>query len=487
METIRVLARDKKAEISFQTKINVSPVESIQSIATSIIFQYIESWQNWLKQIDALSYALPKKEHTYIERFMEFSKSLESILFGSFSISFSHETIWVLDKEFMELPVEILKTKSSQIFYRNIRSTLIPPANRIGKDFLFVENHYDADSLLAELKREREEITELWDLKKSTYRELIGASCTRTRFIEKITSAKVLHYSGHSFEDGLWFIEDSHLGISDISSLNLSNLKLVSLNSCSSAIGLARGFLEAGAKECVGFLGPVRNDISRSAGTIFWEWYLKSGSASLSAQRVREDLQVLHGEGYPAAYQFVHFGIPEKEKLFFTNKRNILVSLLVLFLIIFLFYFSKNYYKTSEPIINKVEGELNSPIPERGKKDWEAHKDSKNHIETHSKNVPKKEKIIDHKKIYSQVEKSSPKNDINNTVVQKYIYNDSSDSRVEKYISALNSNKLKIMIRRYLQKEDPLVSMEKKSEKIEKILESTESEELIEYKLRELE
>ena len=43
------------------------------------------------------------------------------------------------------------------------------------------------------------------------------------------------------------------------------------------------------------------------------------------------------------------------------------------------------------------------------------------------------------------------------------------------------------MIRRYLQKEDPLVSMEKKSEKIEKILESTESEELIEYKLRELE
>ena len=126
---------------------------------------------------------------------MEFSKSLESILFGSFSISFSHETIWVLDKEFMELPVEILKTKSNQIFYRNIRSTLIPPANRIGKDFLFVENHYDADSLLAELKREREEITELWYLKKSTYRELIGASFTRTRFIEKITRAKVLHYS----------------------------------------------------------------------------------------------------------------------------------------------------------------------------------------------------------------------------------------------------------------------------------------------------
>jgi hypothetical protein len=154
---------------------------------------------------------------------------------------------------------------------------------------------------------------------------------------------------------------------------------------------------------------------------------------------------------------------------------------------IFLFYFSKNNDKAIEPISIKIEGDLNSPISERGKKDSESHKDRTNHIETHSKNVPNKEKKIDHKNYYSQVEKILPKNDINNTVVQKYIYNDSSDSRVEKYISALNSNKLKIMIRRYLQKDDPIVSREKKREKLEKILESTESEELIKYKLRELE
>ncbi|NBU98696.1 MAG: CHAT domain-containing protein, partial [Spirochaetia bacterium] len=105
---------------------------------------------------------------------------------------------------------------------------------------------------------ERKEILEYWSTNNISYKELKGASCTRARFIEKIASVRVLHYSGHSFEDGLWFSDISKLEISDLSSLNLSNLELVSLNSCSSAIGLARGFLEAGAKECVGFLGPVR-------------------------------------------------------------------------------------------------------------------------------------------------------------------------------------------------------------------------------------
>lgn len=152
-----------------------------------------------------------------------------------------------------------------------------------------------------------------------------------------------------------------------------------------------------------------------------------------------------------------------------------------------MYYSSKNYYKSIEPISIKVKEDINSPIPEMVIKDREPHKDSNNHIKTHSKNASKKEKAIDHEITYNRIDNSLPKNDINNTIVQKYIYNDSSDSRVEKYISALNSNKLKIMIRRYLQKEDPLVSMEKKREKIEKILESTESEELIEYKLRELE
>ena len=61
------------------------------------------------------------------------------------------------------------------------------------------------------------------------------------------------------------------------------------------------------------------------------------------------------------------------------------------------------------------------------------------------------------------------------------------ESRLEKYIMALTSEKLKKEIQKYLKKRDRLVTLDRKREKIEEILESNESEELIEYKVRELE
>ena len=500
METIRVLAREQKAEIFFQTRSKASPVESIHKVSSSIILDYIESWQNWLKQIDALSYALPEKDIHYMERFNEFSKSLSSILFGNFSIPFSHETVWIIDKEFMELPVEILKDSPKQIFYRNIRSTQIPPSDKVGEDLLYIENHYDAEKLLEELNRERIEITEFWDLKKISYRELIGASCTRARFIEKITSAKVVHYSGHSFEDGLWFIDESYLGISDISSLNLSNLDLVSLNSCSSAIGLARGFLEAGVRECVGFLGPVRNDISREAGTIFWDWYLKSGSASLSVQKVRDILQSQHGMGYPAAFQFVHFGIPRKRKLFGNKKFVIGVSSLLgfLFFSLYLFYFYSYKNEPKLELIKNQQKETTTQSLEYIEKEQEFEKSNTSQEKYPIKSIYPKEKKLN---FNNNKEKGTNKNfndpviskPVKNYDIEKYnIYTSNEqvnplESRLEKYIVALTSEKLKKDIWNYLKKRDPLVSLDRKREKIEKILESTDSEELIEYKLRDLE
>ena len=61
------------------------------------------------------------------------------------------------------------------------------------------------------------------------------------------------------------------------------------------------------------------------------------------------------------------------------------------------------------------------------------------------------------------------------------------ESRLENYIMALSSKKLKKDIWNYLKKRDPLVTLDRKREKIEKILESNESEEFIEYKVRDLE
>ncbi len=498
METIRVLSRDNKVEVFIQSRKEDSPVESIHSVSLSIINEFIESWENWLKQIDALSYALPDKNHNYIDRFTEFSKSLQSVLFGRYPVVLSNDVVWILDSEFMPLPIEILKVSIEQRFYRNIRSLRIPPSDKKGKEYLYVENHFSAKSLLMEMGLEREEILEIWDSKNVLYKELKGISCTRVRFIEKITNAKVLHYSGHSFEDGLWFSEDSKLEISDLSSLNLSNLKLVSLNSCSSAIGLARGFLEAGARECVGFLGPIRNDISRQSGKIFWENYSSTNSASLAVERVRQELQHIHGEGFPAAFQFVHFGIPEKEKPFWLKIRKSIIALIFLILLFSSSIFIKYHHKNEEPrLIDNDKEEINPPIVDKSITYTEPQKSSTLRRETHPKKIDNKEKewnlsiikekVILQKESKKYSEKQIPKREENTISIHNYSNDDHSQSRLEKYISALSSDNLKASIRRYLKKEDPLVSQERRREKIEKILESTESEELIEYKLRELE
>ena len=493
METIRVLSREEKVEIFFQTRNEISPVESIHTVSISIIHDFIESWQNWLKQIDALSFALPDINHNYIDRFTEFSKSLQSILFGNHPIQFSVSLVWVMDEELMTLPVEILKIHKEQRFYRNIRSRHIPPVGKKAENFLFVENHYSAEELLSEMSLERNEILEFWESKGITYKELKGANCTRGRFIEKITSIKVVHYCGHSFEDGIWFNDQSRLEISDLSYLNLSNLELVSLNSCSSAIGLARGFLEAGARECVGFLGPVRNDISRQVGKIFWETYCITNSASLAVEKVRHVLQKIHGEGFPAAFQFVHFGIPEsKSKNWFQNKKLIFSILLGLGLINFLFYkfFTSSLLDTGSNGIelndnNKVIKIKDEESILQNEAENEKRDDFVSIITKHKNSKP----VINKKSVYKDIESKTKiiEEKIDNIPIKNYIFTDVSNERLEKYISALNSERLKNNIWKYINKKDPIVNMEKKREKIEKILESTESEELIEYKLRELE
>jgi hypothetical protein len=498
VETIRVISRDKKVEVFIQSRKEDSPVESIHSVSLSIIYEFIESWQNWLKQIDALSYALPEKNHNYKDRFTEFSISLQSILFGKYPVKFSKVVVWILDSELMSLPIEILKLEDEQRFYRNIRSSHIPPNGKKGDDYLYIENQYSAESLLTEMGLEREEILEFWESKSLSYKELRGISCTRARFIEKISSVKVLHYSGHSFEDGLWFSEDSKLEISDLSSLNLSNLKLVSLNSCSSAIGLARGFLEAGARECVGFLGPVRNDISRQSGKIFWENYSSTNSASLAVETVRQKLQHIHGEGFPAAFQFVHFGVPVKDKSFSKKKRILLFSFFATFLLAIVFFLLKSSYFLSEPNPSRIEKEDSKKttidlIPNKSEiqeKPLSLKKSQSKVISNRERIISssnKKEMMIVPKETEKKIDKSTMKKEKETNIVQNYSFIDSSEARLEKYISALSSDKLKVSIHRYLQKKDPLVSMERKREKMEKILESTESEELIEYKLRELE
>lgn len=493
MQFIRVLIKDSHVEVSFESGDRKLPVESIQKINLQIVLDYLENWQNWVKQMDALSFALPGEENDYTSRFQEFQSTLYSLLFGNLSNSLDEkEIVWILDSELMSLPVEILQNRTEQIFYRNIRTVFIPPTNLKGEGYLYVENHYDASSLMQKMIAEREEILGTWDRDNILYKQIIGAGCTRIRFIEKITGVTVLHYSGHSFENGIYFTDGAFLNYTDLSTMNLSNLNLVSLNSCSSAIGLARGFLEAGAKECIGFLGPIRNDLSYEIGKIFWEKYRTTNNAGYSVLETRKLLEEKYGKGFPALYQFVHFGTPKrieknKKKLiyFLLSSFSLLLSILMLYKLVFV-----NKYKEEdrkETIIPIKPVKESNTTPETKDIVKQKVKETQTiEIKTLTKNPKKQVKLEKPGKSeqISIIKKESFPKETENKVLEYYI--PQQQPRIHKYIDALQSNSLKQKIRRYLNKEDTLYTYEKKVEVLEKILEFTDSEDLIEYKLGNL-
>lgn len=472
METIRILVKENQVEIFFQTKNDSSPVELIHVVQLSIIEEFIESWENWIRQCDIISFASTNKVHNFRNRLSEFSNSLESILFGNLPIQSQKKIVWILDDKIASLPVEILKISSDQVYYRNIRSNQRPPVGRKNQEtILFVENHYRAEKILEQLTEEREDIINIFNENKVKYKEIMGAGCSRIRFLEKAASASILHYAGHSFSRGIRFSDSSELNNSELSTFNLSNLKLVSLNSCSSAIGLARAFLKAGALECVGFLGPVRNDVSRVAGKIFWEAYFELNSVTLAVERVRDELQKEYGDGYPGAFQFVHFGVPRNKE----RKQNLLfTSIFFLFLGIASALSVVTLLQNSENKTNILNEPLSSPTevtPEKSK--YTPQKSQKFQSEPRN-STPKKQKPL-------------VKESLN---IEKIIIyeNNPVDRRdkLENYIMSLESPILRRKIRAYLGKIDPLVSKEKKIQKVQDILENNDSEEMIEYKLRQI-
>ncbi|WP_134152090.1 CHAT domain-containing protein [Leptospira meyeri] len=330
------------------------------------------------------------------------------------------------------------------------------------------------------MKEEREEVVKIWNKNRLVSKQLVGYGLTKNRLLEKISSMKYIHYSGHSYRDGIYLSDDIILDAETIASFDLSNVQLVYFNSCSSATLLANAFLQAGAKEVVGYLGDVRNDVAREAGKGFWSEFLKSRSSSFALKVVRSILEMKFGKGYPGAYQLVHFGeySPANQFGYIPSLKKIYSSGIILFLafVVYLSFFKEENTKYQELEMVFVPAKNSS---------------GENKSIAIRKNSKLKTESIDSLKVIDK-KYSRPNSNIESAQVdkEKDVSNAQEKSKIgnlERFLDQHHSEELKKEVYDYLNDKSSIsVPKEKREEELIRILTTEEDSELIRYRLRQL-
>lgn len=104
--------------------------------------------------------------------------------------------------------------------------------------------------------------------------------------IARLHQARIFYYAGHTEAGAIPLWKRERLTPNEIKHQNLSNLDIVFVNGCDSAVksstsnpGLPEAFLMAGAKNFVGYSIPVSNQIAALVSESFWRFLPRHGVA----------------------------------------------------------------------------------------------------------------------------------------------------------------------------------------------------------------
>jgi CHAT domain-containing protein len=164
----------------------------------------------------------------------------------------------------------------------------------------------DPDTKSARLQYSRDEAEKVAAMHAATL--VTGKDATRQRFIDAVQRSALVHYAGHADSDlqsyGALLLAESNgdlglLGASDIERLDLrEHAPLVVLSACGTFRGtashvagmpsLARAFLKAGAREVVGTLWEVDDDLAAQLFLRFHDHLVRSDAAPARALRAAQ-------------------------------------------------------------------------------------------------------------------------------------------------------------------------------------------------------
>jgi len=293
--------------------------ELTHKFLASYAIELKKSWENFI--LVSYQNSQSKKNHNQDEhwnKILEYSRTWESLLFGGKTwIKQKYKNIqFITDPEWNNIPFEILPDAAKKIdknpmfiseskeIFRSIRSNSEPIQGKYNsnrKFLLWVPKQKDPN-LEYSISREKEIIENNLDQQNVDFDSITHVGTSSSLFFSKLSNYELLHFAGHTEADYIPLFTGKKIFFKDITTLDLSNLKVVFWNSCYSATqnndidGLSRKFLQSGVQHFIGFLGPILTGQAEEAGIVFWDTYFKTRDPVKSVKIVRNKLREKFGK-----------------------------------------------------------------------------------------------------------------------------------------------------------------------------------------------
>jgi hypothetical protein len=357
-----IIEKDKDNYQLFWNSDKYSTYEPLFIINKHLLIDFTKEWEIFIHRIYPLKKLKTKSdwEREVIPQFYQKSQLLSNILFQDHYEVFiktilNHTKIlFILEQEISNLPLEILiyKEKSNNDFdclYQNFkifRQIRINPT-KIKNSYKNNSNNFMIYIQDINLSYVHKELNSLLDILKKNHipKLLINNNITKIKFLEKLTNSKYFHFIGHMSKNEI-ILNQEIIKKEEIESLNLSNLKIVFLNSCKSTYQnddisyLAKSFIIAGTKHIVGFQNIIDDEIAEFISSSFWKSYFRNLQPIEDIiYEIKQTIINEKGKLEPALFLLQYYGTSEKEipynKKSYKIKKQHLLTLL-LFLLIFI-------------------------------------------------------------------------------------------------------------------------------------------------------
>lgn len=321
---IRILTKYKVTEIPdgecfWEETKKGQTVEITNPFSGRQLEDFYADWSKFVHRIFSQTCSVEE----FFEKINTKQKLLKSILFGKNEIPTNLKIHFVVDPEFSFLPLEILKQKDQFAF----QGTWFRRSIRVGvfsetqlskrKNFFLVCNPYLSE-LQASVKEECEHLLGIFP---ESTRVLNQGNFTKVRFLEELSTAHYIHYSGHTTKQGIPLPGSENPLSEEIKNLDLKHVELIFMNSCYSAFdsvglsSLTTCFLKAGAKNTIGFLNPIETDLAKKIGIQFWKECLKTKNVKKSFQKIQKSLWEGNPKEIMAGISLVHFSLEPPRSL----------------------------------------------------------------------------------------------------------------------------------------------------------------------------
>lgn len=398
MFKIWLIEKNSEEYQCFWESIEFHSYQNIVIIPKEILSSFLKEWEVFLHRI----YPLKKKKDIkkwnseILPVFYEKSFFLHRTLFKEHSEEIMnifqqlyknqmHTIIFILDSFVVNLPFELLlmQNKNQEEFtciyenfciIRKIRMQGIIQKREEKRSKVFI-----ILNLASELQYTKEEVRNLKNIIKKfniNYKEFSEYNFKISHFLESLSIAKYFHFVGHSTQKGFGIGEEIISG-DILSSLDLSNLEIIFLNSCDSTYyseefsNILLGFMKGGVKNVIGYNNIIEDEVSSFISKKFWEQVLK-GDQTISEilLNIKKMIIKKYGKLDPANYLLQYFGeFKENRKNQTYNRKKILMTIFILFIFLLIFgVFFWNYNKNSNNTLNLQENNKKDQIQKKQSK-----------------------------------------------------------------------------------------------------------------------